>query len=125
MIITSSKRLYTRQVGIVLGTGQVIGEWGISSIQASPSNAMLFAYSHDDIWKLIVAERGRAKYWRKRFVAYEIDGRAIKSAKEIFSETEPFEALEYLKIWRDWAWDNRANISSFTGTANSLWKGTL
>jgi hypothetical protein len=125
MIITSNKRLYLKQMGIVLGNGQVVGEWGTTTIEASPKDSILFAYSHDDIWRLIVAERGRAKYWKKRYVAYEIDGRAIKSAKDIFSTLDPHEALGYLVLWRDWAWDNGAAVSSLTGTANSIWRGTL
>lgn len=125
MIITSNKRLNLKPVGIVISTGMVIGEWGTTSISDSPVNASLYAYSHDAVWALIVAGRGRAKYWRKRYVAYEIDGRAIKSAKDILSTLSPHEALEYLKLWRDWVWDNGANVSSLTGTSSSLWRGTL
>ncbi len=125
MKIESYKRLYLRPVGIVLGDGRVVGEWGITPISESPKGAVLYARSHDEVFELIRAGRGKAKYWRKRYVSYVIDGKEVKNVRDILSHSEPLEALEELRQWRDWTWDNGANVSSLAGTAHSLWRGTL
>lgn len=124
MIITGNSLLKLSPVGVVQGE-VVYGDWGKCHLADTPKGAILFALDHDSIFEVIRRGNGRAKYWRKRYVAYEIYGRTIKNAKDIFANVGPDEAIAALIEFRNFLWENNANLSSLAGSANSLWRGTL
>lgn len=124
MIITGNSLLRLSPVGVVRGE-TVYGDWGTCHLSDAPKGAVLFALDHDSVFEVIRRGNGRAKYWRKRYVAYEIYGRTIKNAKDIFTNASPEEAVAALVEFRNFLWENNANLSSLSGSANSLWRGTL
>lgn len=125
MIVRPPKRIRKSQVGIMLRDGKVMGEWGISSIADSPKDAILYAQSHRDSFDLVRDGYGRARFWKKRYVAYEFDGRAVYSARDVLATLEPEEALQTLRDWRDWAEGLGANVTSLTATTRSIWRASL
>jgi hypothetical protein len=125
MIVRPPKRIKKTQMGILLRDGRVMGEWGITSIEDAPKLSTIYAHSHRDCFDLVRDGIGRARYWKKRYVAYEFDGRAIYSARDVMATLEPEEALQTLRDWRDWAEEFGANVTSLTGTTRSIWRASL
>lgn len=124
MIIRPPKRILKKRMGIV-ARGHVFGEWGFTKIADAPKDAILYALSHREVWKMIRAGNGRARFWKKRYVAYEIEGRTVYSARDILGDLEPDEALATIMDWRDWAENFGANVTSVTGTSRSIWRASL
>jgi hypothetical protein len=112
-------------MGIMLRDGRVMGEWGITSISDAPKESIIYAHSHRDSFDLVRDGIGRARFWKKRYVAYEFEGKQIYSARDVMASLEPDEALQVLRDWRDWAEDLGANVTSLTATTRSIWRASL
>lgn len=124
MIIRPPKRIIPKRMGIV-ARGHVYGEWGFTTVADAPKDAILYALSHREVWAMIRAGKGRARFWKKRYVAYEIEGRTVYSARDILGDMEPDEALATVVDWRNWAESFGANVTSVTGTSRSIWRASL
>lgn len=86
---------------------------------------MLYAHSHSGAFGEVKRGRGRARFWRKRYVAYEVDGWRINSLRDMVSDLSPEEAYENLRLWAEWVTDCRGNLASVTSTSWSIWRRTL
>lgn len=125
MIVRPPKRIRKSPVGLLRRDGKVMGEWGVTSIADAPKDATIYAQSHRDCFDLVRDGEGRARFWKKRYVAYEFDGRSVYSARDVLATLEPEEALQTLRDWRDWAEEFGANVTSLTATTRSIWRASL
>lgn len=104
---------------------RVIGTWGSGTLNQVPPGSVLYAHSHRAAWKEIRAARGRARFWKKRYVAYEIEGFRVNSLRDALSNLDPDSAFDSLANWAEWVEGNGANLSSLTSTSWSIWKRSL